>query len=189
MSSRRSLVTGGGGFIGSHLVRQLQENGDIVRVLELPDVPLPENVEVVRGSICDSYAVHKAFKGVQRVYHLAANPNLWTKNKSDFNLVNFEGTRTIFAEVAKHDIEVVVYTSTESILTGNTRWSRLVDATVERTLNEMPGPYCRSKFLAEQVCIKGCREWIAGCYRCTYVTRWPRRSIDYTANSDDTGFS
>ncbi len=154
MSSRRSLVTGGGGFIGSHLVRQLQENGDIVRVLELPDVPLPENVEVVRGSICDSYAVHKAFKGVQRVYHLAANPNLWTKNKSDFNLVNFEGTRTIFAEVAKHDIEVVVYTSTESILTGNTRWNRLVDATVERTLNEMPGPYCRSKFLAEQVALK-----------------------------------
>lgn len=110
MSSRRSLVTGGGGFIGSHLVRQLQENGDIVRVLELPDVPLPKNVEVVRGSICDSYAVHKAVKGVQRVYHLAANPNLWTKNKSDFNLVNFEGTRTIFAEAAKHDIDVVVYT-------------------------------------------------------------------------------
>ena len=66
------------------------------------------------ASICDAHVVRKALKGVQRLYHLAANPNLWTQKKSDFNLVNFEGTRTIFAEVAKHDIEVVVYTSTQS---------------------------------------------------------------------------
>lgn len=154
MNNRRSLVTGGGGFIGSHLVRQLQENGDMVRVLELSDVPLPADVEVVRGSICDTHAVRKAFKGVQRLYHLAANPNLWAPKKSDFNRVNFEGTRAIFAEAAKHDIEVVVYTSTESILTGNARRSRLVDADVERVLSEMPGPYCRSKFLAEQEAFK-----------------------------------
>lgn len=154
MSGRRSLVTGGGGFIGSHLVRQLLQNGDIVRVLELPDVPLPSNVEVVRGSICDANVVRKALKGVQRLYHLAANPNLWAAKKSDFNRVNFEGTRTIFAEVAKHDIEAIVYTSTESILTGNTRRNGVVDATKERTLNEMSGPYCRSKFLAEQEAFK-----------------------------------
>lgn len=154
MSSRRSLVTGGGGFIGSHLVRQLQENGDIVRVLELPDVPLPANVEIVRGSICDAHTVRKALKGVQRVYHLAANPNLWAAKKSDFNLVNFEGTRTVFTELAKHDIEVVVYTSTESIWLGSTRRDNLPDAATERTLSEMPGPYCRSKFLAEQEAFK-----------------------------------
>jgi len=38
MSNRRSLVTGGGGFIGAHLVRQLLEKGDTVRVPELPDI-------------------------------------------------------------------------------------------------------------------------------------------------------
>lgn len=59
------------------------------------------------------------------------------QKKSDFNLVNFEGTRTIFAEVAKHDVEVVVYTSTESILTGNARRNKLVDAAAERGLNEI----------------------------------------------------
>ena len=62
MSNRRCLVTGGG-FIGSHLIRQLQENGETVRVLELPDIPLPSNMEVVRGSICDTDVVRKAFKG------------------------------------------------------------------------------------------------------------------------------
>ena len=56
MSNRRSLVTGGG-FIESHLVKQLQQNGETVRVLELPNVPLPANVEVVCGSICDARMV------------------------------------------------------------------------------------------------------------------------------------
>lgn len=150
MNNRRSLVTGGGGFIGSHLVRELLESGDNVRVLELPDVPLPANVEIVRGSICDPYTVRKALNGVQRVYHLAANPNLWARDKNDFNLINFEGTRTIFNEAAGYDIEVIVYTSTESILTGSASKSDNMAAGAARTLSEMPGPYCRSKFMAEQ---------------------------------------
>lgn len=154
MSIRRSLVTGGGGFIGSHVVKFLQEEGDTVRVLELPDVPLSSSVEVVRGSICDNDIVRKALKGVHRVYHLAANPNLWTAKKSDFHRVNFGGTQTIFAEVAKQDIEVIVYTSTESISFGNARWYSPIDVAVKRTLKEMPGPYCRSKFLAEQEAFK-----------------------------------
>lgn len=157
MSNRRSLVTGGGGFIGSHLVKQLLESGDNVRVLELPDVPLPANIEVVRGSICDPCVVRKALAGVQRVYHLAANPNLWARDKNDFNLINFEGTRTIFAEAVKCDIEVVVHTSTESILTGNANKNNHSNIDVARTLSEMPGPYCRSKFLAEQEAFRAAR--------------------------------
>ena len=102
--------------------------------------------------------MRKALKGVQRLYHLAANPNLWAQRKSDFNLVNFEGTRTIFAEAAKQDLEVIVYTSTESILTGNARRDTLVDAAVVRKLSEMPGPYCRSKFLAEQEAFKAAKK-------------------------------
>lgn len=158
MSNRRSLVTGGGGFIGSHLVRQLQENGDIVRILELPEVALPANVEIVRGSICDPHAVRKALKGVHRLYHLAANPNLWARKKSDFNRVNYEGTRVIFAEAAKQELEVIVYTSTESIMTGNVRQHESVSSVMECYLNKMPGPYCRSKYLAELEALKAAHE-------------------------------
>ena len=84
MSSGYSLVTGGGGFIGSHLVKQLLEEGETVKVLELPNVELPSDVEVVRGSICDPDTVCKALKGVRHLYHLAANPNLWANDKEEF---------------------------------------------------------------------------------------------------------
>lgn len=150
MSDRRVLVTGGGGFIGLHLVQQLLERGETVRVLELSDVPLPIDVEVVRGSICDAYTVSKALKDVDRLYHLAANPNLWARDKTDFRRVNYEGTCTVLQEAAKHDLEVIVYTSTESILTGKRRHETMVDSAAKRLIQEMPGLYCRSKFLAEQ---------------------------------------
>lgn len=157
MSHRRSLVTGGGGFIGLHLVRQLVEQGEAVRVLELPDVPLPPDVEVVRGSVCDAKVVRNALKNVHRLYHLAANPNLWTQDKNDFKRVNYEGTRTVLQEAARYDLDAIVYTSTESILTGKVSRDEMVDITAQRAIHEMPGPYCRSKFLAEQVAFKAAR--------------------------------
>lgn len=161
MNDRRSLVTGGGGFIGAHLVNQLLEQGETVRVLELPGVPLPSSVEVVRGSVCDANIVRQALKGVQRLYHLAGNPNLWAVDKKDFQRVNYEGTCTVFREAAKQDLEVVVYTSTESILTGNARIDGPIEANVQRVLNEMPGPYCRSKFLAEQAAFQAARDGLS----------------------------
>lgn len=158
MSNVRSLVTGGGGFIGAHLVNQLQEQGETVRVLELPDVPVPSSVEVVRGSVCDASTVRHALKDVQRLYHLAGNPNLWAVDKNDFQRVNYEGTCIVFSEAAKKDLEVVVYTSTESILTGKALIDAPVGSDVQRVLDQMPGPYCRSKFLAEQAAFQAARD-------------------------------
>lgn len=154
MSNRRSLVTGGGGFIGSHLVKQLLEQGNTVRVLELPDVSLPPDVEAVYGSICNAETVRKSLKGVHRLYHLAANPNLWAHDKKDFNRINYKGTCIVLDEAAKCNLEIIVHTSTESILTGKARHENMVDAAVKRVIQEMPGPYCRSKFLAEQAAFK-----------------------------------
>ncbi len=82
------LVTGGAGFIGSHLVEQLVAEGHAVRVLEKTGAPtahLPENeVEIVFADIRDARAVEQAARGCEVVLHLAANPNLWARDPDDF---------------------------------------------------------------------------------------------------------
>ena len=87
-SRRPILVTGGAGFIGSHLVRLLLDQGERVRVLELPEAPvahLPlERIELIRGDIRDRRTVEKAVRDCGQVYHLAANPQLWTHQRGHF---------------------------------------------------------------------------------------------------------
>ena len=76
-----NLVTGGAGFIGSHLVERLLAEGEAVRVLERPGVAvdhLPlERIELVRAEIRNRGTVRAALRGCRHVYHLAGNPNLW----------------------------------------------------------------------------------------------------------------
>ncbi len=78
--SRRVLVTGGAGFIGSHLVKRLVDLGDEVVVLDSlePQVHLgneprfPEGVSFIRGNVGDPAAADRALEGVEGVVHLAA---------------------------------------------------------------------------------------------------------------------
>src|SRR5207247_2379360 len=94
--SRKILVTGGSGFIGSHLVCNLLERGEWVRVLELPTASklhLPQNqIDFILGDIRDPSIVRKAVEGCEIIYHLAANPQLWTKRRGTFRKVNYYGS-------------------------------------------------------------------------------------------------
>ncbi|MBV9107475.1 MAG: NAD-dependent epimerase/dehydratase family protein [Verrucomicrobia bacterium] len=147
------LVTGGGGFIGSHLVNQLVKAGEAVRVLEGPGADvrhLPiEAVEVVRGDIRCAKDVRVAVQNCRQVYHLAANPNLWTRVRSDFNAVNNEGTRNVLHEALRAGAERVLHTSTESILAGTQNSEQPVEE-LRLTDENMIGPYCLSKLKGEQ---------------------------------------
>ena len=80
-----TVVTGGAGFIGSHLVERLVAGGrQRVRVVERPGAEarhLPGEVEVVTADIRDREAIRLALRGARHVYHLAANPNLWVRDR------------------------------------------------------------------------------------------------------------
>ncbi len=147
------LVTGGGGFIGSHLVHQLVAAGERVRVLEAPGVEvghLPlDAIELFRGDIRCPEEVRDAVRDCRQVYHLAANPHLWTRHPADFDAVNHQGTRHVLHEALRAGAERVLYTSTESILAGTQNGGKSVEQ-LRLAESRMIGPYCRSKWKGEQ---------------------------------------
>lgn len=156
-----NLVTGGAGFLGSHLVDRLLADGESVRVLERPGAAtdhLPtERIELVHGDIRDRTAVRAAVAGCERVYHLAADPNLWTRDRRDFDAVNHRGTVHVLTEALQAGARRVLHTSTESILTSRGFSGGAVED-LELRREDMVGPYCLSKFLAEQAALKLARD-------------------------------
>jgi dihydroflavonol-4-reductase len=146
------LVTGGAGFIGSHLVRLLVDRGERIRVLDRPGAKvdhLPPNIDFVPADIRDRDAVRRAVRDCRVVYHLAANPQLWTRHRGDFHRVNYLGTVNVLTAALDARAERVLHTSTESILTRS-RQSGPIAEDQDVPSADVIGPYCRSKFLAER---------------------------------------
>jgi dihydroflavonol-4-reductase len=147
-----NLVTGGAGFLGSHLVEQLLADGEEVRVLERPGAPvahLPQDrIELMRADVRDEAAVRDATKGCRRVYHLAGDPNLWRRDPREYGAINHLGTVNVVRAALDLGAERVLHTSTESILTSRSFTGGPVEHLRLREA-DMLGPYCRSKFLAE----------------------------------------
>lgn len=148
-----NLVTGGCGFIGGHLVRLLVDQGETVRVLDIKKpVDSVEGVDYRRGSIVDPVEVERAMRGCRRVFHLAALAGLWARDKAAFVSVNRDGTRNVLEAARRLETEIVVHTSTESILIamGRGRRPQHVNEATRCSLREMAGAYCRGKYLAEE---------------------------------------
>jgi dihydroflavonol-4-reductase len=149
------LVTGGSGFIGQHLVATLVASGRQTRVLDLrPPGHAVANAQYIKGSILDRELVDKALDSVDEVYHLAGLPGMWVARKDDFHAVNCRGTEVVIAAARKRGIARLLHCSTESILF---RSSPAGGAGVEDTLltaDDMPGPYTRSKLLAERLAME-----------------------------------
>lgn len=146
-------VTGGAGFIGSHLVRLLVARGERVRVIDrasaqLNRLPL-DKIDVLTGDIRDRQAVRSALRGCRIVYHLAANPQLWTRCRNEFHKVNYLGTVHVLTEALSAGAERVLHTSTESILT-RTKQTAPIAEDQDVPSRDVIGPYCRSKYRAEQ---------------------------------------
>jgi len=154
-----TIVTVGAGFIGIHLVERLVARVDRVRVVERPGADtshLPPGVETVRADIRDPRAVGSALRGGRWVFHLAANPNLWARDRGEFDAVNHRGTVHVLDAALAAGAERVLHTSTESILT-RARGHGPIAEDVEVALGDAVGPYCRSKLRAENEAIARAR--------------------------------
>ena len=152
-ASKRCLVTGGAGFIGSHLVRQLLDRGHSVRVVDLvPSLGLDRRAEFVQGSILDPPLMRAAMEHIDQVFHLAANPHLWAPDKHSFVQTNLHGTQIVLESAARAEVQRIVHTSTELVFVArrDKQCAAVIDEHIHRTFDDMLGPYCRSKYLAEQ---------------------------------------
>jgi dihydroflavonol-4-reductase len=94
----QTLVTGGSGFIGQHLVAALLRQGCRVRILDLrPPARDLKGAQFLKGSVLDPAKVREAVTNVEEVYHLAALPGMWVPRMQDFHTVNCLGTEAVIA--------------------------------------------------------------------------------------------
>ncbi|NNF27489.1 MAG: NAD(P)-dependent oxidoreductase [Gemmatimonadetes bacterium] len=116
----KTLVTGGTGFTGSHLVRRLLEEGHEVVVLDNQPGLFAEELqslgaEVVIGSITDQELLDRLTEGCDYVQHLAAAFRKINVPKKVYWDVNVEGTRKVLESAKKHGVKRVVYCSTQGV--------------------------------------------------------------------------
>ena len=110
----RVLVTGGSGFIGSHVVDRLQARGHQPRIFDLRPSPHHEGVETVLGDLCDPHAVRRALEGCDAVVHLAAIADVdeVKRDPVEADRVNVRGTHTLLEGARELGVSRFVYAST-----------------------------------------------------------------------------
>lgn len=115
----RVLVTGGGGFLGSHIVDRLLRRGDAVAVFGRRDYPAlaARGATCHRGDVADIDALRIAAGRAEAVFHCAAIPGIWGDYESYYR-ANVTGTRNVLAVCAELGIGRLVYTSTPSVVHG-----------------------------------------------------------------------
>jgi nucleoside-diphosphate-sugar epimerase len=152
----KALVTGGGGFIGSNVVRALLERGDDVRVLDNFSTGsranldgLEQDVQLVEGDLRSYERVHAAIRGVEVVFHQGALPSVprSVQDPLTTTAVNIEGTLNVLLAARDEDVRRIVNASSSSVY-GNT-------GTLPRVESQAPdpiSPYAVAKLAAERFC-------------------------------------
>ena len=160
LRSKKVLVTGAGGFVGSHLTEELVRIGAQVKafvhynsrndwgLLELLPEDTLREVEVVAGDICDPFSARKAITGCELVFHLAALigiPYSYLAPQS-YMAVNAQGTLNVLQASLDERVEKVIHTSTSEVY-GTAQY---VPIDEKHPLNPQ-SPYAASKVAADQL--------------------------------------
>lgn len=152
----RALVTGGAGFIGSHVAEALVKRGDEVRVLDNLSTGRRENlasiaseVELIEGDIRDKQTVGKAMQGIDYVFHIAALRAVLRSvdNPEETNDVNVRGTLNLLLAARDAGVKRFVFTSSSSVYGDTEKFP-----CKETDLPRPQSPYAASKIMGEYYC-------------------------------------
>ncbi len=153
----KTLVTGGTGFVGVHLVRELARRGDRLRLLvrEQSNTAPLEGIEwePATGDVTDRDAVRRAMQGVERVFHVAGTTSMRTRARDRVFEVNVEGTRNVMEEALRAGVGRVVLTSSSSAV-GAAKPGETIDEDYPFTVGRLGIAYINSKHEAELVAMR-----------------------------------
>jgi len=149
----RVTVTGGTGFLGGFLVRDLLAAGHAVRVLARPS-PRAERlreteVEIVHGDLNDGESIARAVSGAEIVYHLAAK--VGAAPARDYFATNVGGTERVLAACAKHGVGQLVYASSLAVYGPVKKGERIDESTPFDDKPHLRDPYAQSKIAADRL--------------------------------------
>ena len=134
------LVTGGSGYIGRYIVKELEENGYEVGILSRKEK------NAVKGDVRNINSLIKAFRGYDAVFHNAALAMDWGKKK-EFYETNVEGTKNVAKACLENGIERIVYTSSA----GGYGFPNSMEPIKENAPKKPLNAYQKSKWMGEQV--------------------------------------
>jgi len=149
------LVTGGAGFIGSHLAEELLRRGETVRVVDNLSTGKRQNiahirpVEFIEGDLADLDVARRAVKGIDYVLHQAAIPSVprSVEDPITSNRANIDASLNVLVAARDAGVKRVVYAGSSSAY-GNTPTPPKVETMVPAPLS----PYALQKLVAEQYC-------------------------------------
>jgi nucleoside-diphosphate-sugar epimerase len=150
LSDQPILVTGGGGFLGSAIIRMLATRGDAVRSFSRSRYPHLEalRVDQIQGDLADAESLQQACRGVDLVFHVASKTGVWGPYNA-FHQANVVGTRNVLNACRTSGVRHLVYTSSPSVVFDG--------SDMEGVDESVPYPqtyhahYPRTKAMAEQL--------------------------------------
>ncbi|MDP8259729.1 MAG: SDR family oxidoreductase [Candidatus Gygaella obscura] len=150
------LVTGGAGFIGSHIVERLVKQNHTVKVLdnfvsgkEENLSPFLDKIELIKGDIRDEVVLSKAVKGCDYILHQAALRSVpkSMSNPQEYHDVNVTGTLKVLLAARDAKVKRVVFASSSSVYGETNKFPQKEDFTTEPI-----SPYATTKLLGEYYC-------------------------------------
>jgi UDP-N-acetylglucosamine/UDP-N-acetyl-alpha-D-glucosaminouronate 4-epimerase len=151
-----ALVTGGAGFIGSHIASALTANGARVRILDDLSTGHRENIDeidgdfdFVQGSVADEGVLRKALQGVELIFHEAAIPSVprSVEDPRNSHIASVDGTFSLLLEARNQKVKRVVYAASSSAYGDQ--------PTLPKTEDMLPdplSPYAVAKLVGEYYC-------------------------------------
>ena len=161
LTNNSTLITGGAGFIGSHLVDALLQKGNTITVLDNFSTGRPQNLDHVKGKIniieCDISQAGQwqyKFKNIDNVFHLAALADIVPsiENPDTYYKSNVNGTFNVLEACRKHNVKKIVYSASSSCYGIPDNYPTKENAEIRPQY-----PYALTKYLGEQLVMHWCQ--------------------------------